>query len=735
MADDPHQSIKGDRALSAGDEDRLGFRDVANRIALSLVDRATEDGLVIGLEGPWGSGKSSLLFLIGDELEKLPDDSKPTIINFRPWLISNRDALIISLFGELSRQLDDVASREGDATRITKTKAKEASKALRSFVNGLSKTGAFVEFVGKASGVGLVEMAGEGVKSLGQPTEGEAVPPPLAQLKDKLAQSLRELGHRFVVTIDDVDRLEPAEVIEILRLVRSVVDLPNMIYLLCYDSNILAHSIKKAAGVKSGRSYLEKIVQLTVMVPKPEPLQLRQWFSDELRQIASTKNEDERSRLEIVIDQEGGRQLRTPRSVIRALDSMRFFWPPLSEAKADLSDLVWLQLIKDGNAKLYRWIEDYCASAAVISLRTARANESERKRTLAELLSIADIDYFDDATYRHYFAQQLPGIEVDLSKDGVGLKIFSNVSEGDRDKAIRDKRLSSPDHYRLYFALSAPSHVLTQDELSAIWKAADAGAEPLGKVLLELNNAAATGTLTKADILLERTRSGAYEALSPTQCENLLMAFSHVMDQAYRLRPFDLFWVGTLWNRAERLIPLLLSRFASPQRESAIASIFEKGRAIGWLTSLLRHETFAHGHYGERRRSEVEWLFTAEELERISAAMLLRYKNMSMRDVFNSPQPISLLFAWYQTGDEEGPRHLVESNINTDQELIDTLEGFITTVRDSNQGHVEVIKSENLSPFMDVEIIKQRIDALKNHSDLGERAGRIALKFKDGNDY
>ena len=78
-------------------------------------------------------------------------------------------------------------------------------------------------------------MIGEGVKSLGATTDREASVPPLSELKDKLAKSLRELNHRFVVTIDDVDRLEPAEVIEILRLVRSVVDLPNIIYLLCYD--------------------------------------------------------------------------------------------------------------------------------------------------------------------------------------------------------------------------------------------------------------------------------------------------------------------------------------------------------------------------------------------------------------------------------------------------------------------------------------------------------------------
>ncbi|HKX35479.1 MAG TPA: P-loop NTPase fold protein, partial [Rhizorhapis sp.] len=139
MGDDQNYTVKGDRALSPGDEDKLGFREVAKRIATALVDRASEDGLVIGIEGAWGSGKSSLLFLIGEELEKLPEDRKPAVINFRPWLIGNRDALITSLFGALSRQLDQVALNAGDATRTSIAKAKEAGEALRSFMSGLSK--------------------------------------------------------------------------------------------------------------------------------------------------------------------------------------------------------------------------------------------------------------------------------------------------------------------------------------------------------------------------------------------------------------------------------------------------------------------------------------------------------------------------------------------------------------------------------------------------------------------
>ena len=442
-------SIKGDRALSSGDDDKLGFRDVAKRIAKSLVDRASEEGLVVGVEGAWGSGKSSLLFLISEELKKQVKEQKPTVINFRPWLVGNRDALINSLFSELSNQLARVASEAGNAAPEQKAKAKAAEQALRQFIGGLSSAGSMIEVVGDASGVVPVKFVGKWLKALGEMAKGKPNTPQLSELKDELSKALKELGHRFIITIDDVDRLEPAEVIEVLRLVRSVVDLPNVTYLLCYDGEILAQGIEKAAGVRSGKEFLEKIVQLTVMVPKPEPLQLRQWFTDDLHLIASVKNDDELARLKTVIDYEGGRQLRTPRSVVRALDAIRFFWPPLRDLQADLADLVWLQLIKDGNSKLYRWIEDYCATATVVSLGIATVDSAEESKVHAKLFETIPEDQFSDVMYRHHFVEQLPGVDIDHSDGSNGISIFGPVADQQRNEAIRDKRLTSPDHYRL----------------------------------------------------------------------------------------------------------------------------------------------------------------------------------------------------------------------------------------------------------------------------------------------
>jgi len=734
MEENPDSPVKGDRALGFGDEDRLGFRGVAKRIATSLVDRATDDGLVIGIEGAWGSGKSSLLFLIGDELAKLPEDRRPTLIDFRPWLIGNRDALITSLFAELSNQLDQVASKAGDATPVSVTKAKEAVEALRQFMSAVSRAGSTIEIAGDALGSTLLKLSGKAVKAAGELAAEKPGSPQLSTLKDKLTRLLHELGHRFVITIDDVDRLEPAEVIEILRLVRSVVDLPNVVYLLCYESSILAHSIEKASGVKSGRSYLEKIVQLTVMVPKPETFQLRQWFTEELHLIASVKDENELSRLKSVIDYEGGRQLLTPRSVVRALDGIRFFWPPLLKAGADLADLVWLQLIKNGNPALYRWIEEYCATAAAVSLGTARVEEAEKIQGLTALLATVADGHFDDFTYRYNFAEQLPGVEAEYSKDGGCLRIFERVSDRDSDEAIRTRRLSSPDHYRLYFALVGPSHALSQDDLTSMWAAARIDPFKTGEMLLHLHGEHVMGSLTKADVLLERVGGGAYEALEPHQCGFLLLGLGLVMDEAYRRHPFDQFWVSSLWDRAEKLIPKLLSRLDETRRTNTVMAMFAKG-SIGWLTSLFRHETFVHGRYGGKQRPESEWLFTDVELDAVTKLMLERYRGMSPQEVFNSPSPINLLFAWREGGDEQGPRELVERVISSDEGLVDTLEHLTSTVVSSNRGKLSVLRRENLVPFLDYENALQRVNGLRERHDLGARANRLATAFTAAASY
>lgn len=717
--------VAGERALREGEKDRLGFAEVANRIANSIIDRASKDGLVIGIDGEWGSGKSSLLHLIERSLGQLPEDKRPTIVNFRPWLVGDRDALLTTLFSDLAKKIAHVHSSRGNATPETILKAKKAAEAVRSFGNALTRTGEFLEAVdGVAPSAGWW---GKIIGGLGQFLDKEPETPDLAALKDKITEDLRELDHRFIITVDDVDRLEPKEVIEVLRLVRSVADFPNIIYLLCYDAKRVAEAITSGAKVVNGAAYLEKIVQLTVMLPKPEPFELRHWFEEDLRTIIGTVPDRVRARLKTVIDQEGGYQLRTPRSVVRTLDSIRFIWPALRDEKIDVADLVWIQLIKDGSPKFYRWIEEYVASAASISFGTATVTDSEKNERLKALIEAASDNQLGDLMYRHMLEDLLPGVRISLDNNGAPIKIYQEVDQMTRQRSIDGRRLTSPDHYRLYFSLIGPTHAITQSGFDAFWAAVDAGPDQTAQFLLDLHHQMALGSLRKTDVLFERLRGLEAGLWTSQRARNLLLGLGHIMDDAYRLNPSEENFIVDSWDRADRLVPTLYAHLDEDKREAINKKFFADGRALGWLTSILRRETFAHGKHGEQEMQRAEWWLSEDEFETACQIMINRYRSTSLTTMMDTPRPLHLFFAWRQAGDEDGPRNFLANVTATDQGLIDTLGMFVASVDSSDRGRYYVLKGEYVDNFLDYEFVMKRLAeiATSGPPELQDRAKEL----------
>lgn len=715
MVNPSSDEIAGEHALRDGEVDRLGFGEMADRIAISIVDRASKDGLVIGLDGEWGSGKSSLIHLIERALNKLSKDKPPTVINFRPWLVGDRDALLQSLFSELAEKIARANYDSGDATRLANLKAKEVAERLIKFGRALGKAGELIEaadlilpgakHAGKAvSGLGKL-FAREKKSEDGKTTD-------LAALKSQLVEDLRTLDHRFIVTVDDVDRLEPAEVIEVLRLVRSVADFPNIIYILCYDAHRLAEAIQSGAKVANGAAYLEKIVQLTVMVPNPEVFELRQWFEEDLVKLVGQPSEQVRERLKTIIDQEGGIQLRTPRSVVRTLDSIRFIWPAVRDLDLDAADLVWLQLIKDGSPKLYRWLESYLASEAAISFGTASVTEASKAERTTSLIEACPQGQLADIMYRHMFAEQLPGIEASYGEDEPPVKIHQKVRPNDRQVAIDGRRLASPDHYKMYFSLAGPSFSIPQHLFDRFWSATDTGVLETAEVLRELYATKAFGVLRKSDVLFQRLRYVPRERWSGLRAQNMLLALGEIMDDAYRSNPDEQFFIVTSWDRAEPLIPILYASFDDAERQSVNEQLFSNASAIGWLTSILRHETFAHGRFGNKKKSEIEWLLPAPEFERACDIMIARYAAMSIDDVLATPRPIQTLFAWLQAGDEDRPKALISAAINTDEGLLRVLDGITSRMESSNRGRYVALKRENVESFLDYDEAIKRLEII-----------------------
>lgn len=89
-----------DRPLTAGDPDALGVADIANALARFLSNRSTQPPLTIAVTGPWGTGKSSLMNLLYEDLQR----RRFSPVWFNAWHHQKGEQLLASLFAHIKKQ-------------------------------------------------------------------------------------------------------------------------------------------------------------------------------------------------------------------------------------------------------------------------------------------------------------------------------------------------------------------------------------------------------------------------------------------------------------------------------------------------------------------------------------------------------------------------------------------------------------------------------------------------------
>lgn len=346
------ESFNGDRPISTAADDFLGFGQMAKHLARSICRTDLSKGLVIGIEGPWGSGKSSLLQLT-EEAMRVEDRSRE-IIHFSPWLVGSRQELLTELLGQIADAVDNGGGNTGTALKKHLKNYASAARGLAALADLAGGGGAF-SILAHLGLSGLAKMADKASDNT------------LSELKGKIQEELANLGKSYIVIIDDLDRLDPAEAVEVLRLVRSVADFPFVGYILAYDLKVLSESIKSAIGAGDGRSYLEKIVQVSYRVPAPQTFDLKAWLESELSPAKLGVNIDANavSRLSSTVQEISNRYIRTPRDVVRLLNAFQLYMGGL-RAKIDPGDLLFLQAIRLKSPELYEWIEEYVFALSAI---------------------------------------------------------------------------------------------------------------------------------------------------------------------------------------------------------------------------------------------------------------------------------------------------------------------------------------------------------------------------------
>jgi formylglycine-generating enzyme required for sulfatase activity len=303
-------------------QDRFDFRDHARILAA----RAVKPGppLTIGIFGPWGSGKSSLMELIKNRLPKeTRDGGRVQSIEINAWQLGNQDevgyAFLQALFSKVQGELP--RRRRIDWGKLGRQLASNLYRvvlAITPMVIGVLIAKPEVGWGDVASWL-LSPVAGAGtlvtvglslwtwVKPLFESARAvvsfdlqavlkhapfEAQISELVKLQERFAGMVRTLvgeDGRLIVFIDDLDRCTPNKAPEVLEAIKLFTAVDGCAYVLGLDHEIMVQGLEKRykyVTKTESTEYLEKIIQIPFHLPPLDFNQVLVFIKKEYPDIA-----------------------------------------------------------------------------------------------------------------------------------------------------------------------------------------------------------------------------------------------------------------------------------------------------------------------------------------------------------------------------------------------------------------------------------------------------------------
>lgn len=445
-----------DSPIKSSADDALGRAPSAHEFAESIRELDASEGMVVGVLGAWGHGKSSFINLMREEFDRAP---ALTVVEFNPWMFSGSDQLVNFFFKEIAAQLSI-----RDTTRFGKI-----AKFLGEYGGVLEPLGAFLPI--PAGGL-IGKVLGNVASGTAKATRADKT---ATELRKEITEALQDLDLPIVVVVDDIDRLTGQEIREIFKLVRLTASFPNIIYVLAFDRERVERALNEE-GVP-GRSYLEKIVQLSFDVPHvPERLLRSQTFAEldrvlgQLGDVTLDENRWTSVYLEIISP-----LLKNMRDVTRYAISSRATIRGLGR-QVDLVDLLGLEAIRVFRPEILQALSRLRSELTAVTGFAGQTDEGA-KQAIANLDSAFPAD---QVLIGKLIRQIFPAARQYVDRTTYGYE--------SRNEWRRDHRVAHVDFLSLYLDRVSPDELVAfhaaekafgllddQDALSGYLKTLDPG--------------------------------------------------------------------------------------------------------------------------------------------------------------------------------------------------------------------------------------------------------------------
>lgn len=251
---DTYPIIVNDKAVNY---DLLDRRIIVSILYDAIVNTAcSSNAYVIGLDGKWGTGKTTIINLVKQRLSKEieQNDDIRIVKNFDFWTTGSQTAILNSMYDALLKAI---------GVDYNSVKTRKLLKRTANFMTNVPKIG----------------------KAVSQIINENITQEDVDQLKDNLEELILSSNKRYVFFVDDLDRANSSQVLFLLKMLGTVFNLPNLIFVLLYDKQRMKKIINNEEELNI--AFVEKIINQEIRVPEVSEKTIQDLYKKGLNNLAT----------------------------------------------------------------------------------------------------------------------------------------------------------------------------------------------------------------------------------------------------------------------------------------------------------------------------------------------------------------------------------------------------------------------------------------------------------------
>ena len=219
------------------DYDLLDRQSIINQLYNTILRCYPAKTFTIGLDGKWGSGKTTIINNVLKLIKKNKIDNYFVVVKFDPWEYNDEKAMLKGLIEQI----------------LINTDLNEEIENLDLLVNSI------IDVIFSNSKKYIVPIINSEIKNVRSKIKFENI----------INNYLIKHDKRMILIIDNLDRIDSDKIKFMLKIISTTLNLKNTISILLYDDLIIQKELDKCFGTEdSNIKYMEKIVQLKIDIPQ-----------------------------------------------------------------------------------------------------------------------------------------------------------------------------------------------------------------------------------------------------------------------------------------------------------------------------------------------------------------------------------------------------------------------------------------------------------------------------------